>query len=163
MNKCRECGRETVNLHFCSRSCSASYNNRGVRRHGKAPTKCLNCGEETRNPKYCSNRCQKDYERKSVFSEIRKTGKCPDTVMTSKYTRRFLEEEFGSGCSVCGINEWQGKPLGLEVDHIDGNSENNAVENLRLICPNCHSQTPTYKAKNKKSGRTWRKKYAGLA
>jgi 5-methylcytosine-specific restriction endonuclease McrA len=43
---------------------------------------------------------------------------------------------------------WCGKPVPLELDHIDGDPENNVRENLRLICPNCHAQTPTYKGKN---------------
>jgi hypothetical protein len=46
-----------------------------------------------------------------------------------------------------------GKPLVVEVEHKDGNSENNAPENVCLLCPNCHSQTDTYKAKNKGKGR----------
>jgi hypothetical protein len=53
-------------------------------------------------------------------------------------------------CSRCGlVPEWNGEPLILQVDHIDGNSHNNAVENLRLLCPNCHSQTPTWCNKNR--------------
>jgi hypothetical protein len=42
-----------------------------------------------------------------------------------------------------------GKPIPIELDHIDGNSDNNSAENLRLICPNCHAQTETYKVANK--------------
>lgn len=54
-------------------------------------------------------------------------------------------------CDVCHLPpEWQGKPLTLRLDHIDGDRDNYAVENLRLICPNCDSQTDTYCAKNKK-------------
>lgn len=47
-------------------------------------------------------------------------------------------------CSICNITEWMGKPLTLHLDHIDGDSFNNTKENLRLVCPNCHSQTETY-------------------
>lgn len=54
-------------------------------------------------------------------------------------------------CAECGIgSEWNGKALTLQLDHIDGNSENNALENLRLLCPNCHTQTPTYGSKKLK-------------
>ena len=48
---------------------------------------------------------------------------------------------------------WNKKPIPLEVEHNDGNSDNNLMKNLSLICPNCHAQTPTYKGKNKGHGR----------
>lgn len=51
-------------------------------------------------------------------------------------------------CSICGIDSWNEKPLSLQLDHIDGDRLNNFIENLRLLCPNCHSQTDTYCGKN---------------
>ena len=48
-------------------------------------------------------------------------------------------------CDECGISEWNTKPLTLELDHIDGDVSNNELSNLRLLCPNCHSQTSTYR------------------
>lgn len=75
-----------------------------------------------------------------------------------KWAVRHLSETNGYSCSCCGISEWNGQHITLEVDHIDGQSANNNVNNLRLLCPNCHSQTDTYKAKNKGNGRTYRKK-----
>jgi len=54
-------------------------------------------------------------------------------------------------CVECGIgNEYNGKPITLELDHINGDNLDNKLENLRILCPNCHSQTPTYKSKNRK-------------
>lgn len=53
-------------------------------------------------------------------------------------------------CEKCGIEKWQNKPLTLHLDHIDGNSTNHNIENLRILCPNCHSQTDTYCGRNKK-------------
>jgi Zn finger protein HypA/HybF involved in hydrogenase expression len=51
-------------------------------------------------------------------------------------------------CSKCGISEWLGQPITCHLDHIDGDNTNNELENLRILCPNCHSQTDTYGSKN---------------
>lgn len=56
------------------------------------------------------------------------------------------------GCSECGIEDWFGKPLVLELDHINGINTDNRLENLRLLCPNCHSQTHTFRGRNKNLG-----------
>ena len=52
-------------------------------------------------------------------------------------------------CECCGITEWRGQPTPIELDHINGNNRDNRLENLRLLCPNCHAQTPTYRGRNK--------------
>ena len=54
-------------------------------------------------------------------------------------------------CEMCGITEWNGKPTPIELDHIDGNHNNNNLDNLRILCPNCHAQTDNYRGKNKGS------------
>lgn len=54
-------------------------------------------------------------------------------------------------CQICGISDWNGKKLVLDLDHINGVNTDNRLENLRLLCPNCHSQTDTYKGKCKSS------------
>ena len=63
--------------------------------------------------------------------------------------KRILHEQ-NNECTICGMKDtWQGKTLIFELDHIDGNNENNLRDNLRLVCPNCHSQTDTYCGRNK--------------
>ena len=52
-------------------------------------------------------------------------------------------------CSICGINEWLGQPISLQLDHINGIHNDHRRENLRFLCPNCHSQTETYAGRNK--------------
>lgn len=56
-------------------------------------------------------------------------------------------------CEICGVSEWQGVNLTCELDHINGDSRDHRLENLRMLCPNCHSQTPTFRSKNIRSGR----------
>lgn len=52
-------------------------------------------------------------------------------------------------CRECGLSDWLDKPISLELDHIDGNPKNNLLTNLRLLCPNCHSQTDTFRNKKR--------------
>lgn len=62
--------------------------------------------------------------------------------------KRYLKEKFGDCCAECGQeSSWNNKPLTLQLDHIDGNSDNNRLTNLRLLCPNCHTQTETFGSK----------------
>lgn len=56
-------------------------------------------------------------------------------------------------CSKCGIDHWQGETIVLDLDHINGNNRDNRISNLRYLCPNCHSQTDTYKGRNKNTGK----------
>ncbi|MEU6305507.1 HNH endonuclease signature motif containing protein [Streptomyces chartreusis] len=68
----------------------------------------------------------------------------------SRLKRAMRELGAAENCALCGIEpEWLGEPLPLEVDHIDGNWRNNRIENLRLLCPNCHSTTDSYRGRSK--------------
>lgn len=77
------------------------------------------------------------------------------------YVRRHIASEQGDRCSICGSPAfWQGQPLVLVLDHIDGDTQNRR-EDLRLICPNCDAQLPTFKDRNKGRGRfARRQRYA---
>lgn len=66
----------------------------------------------------------------------------------STLKRALLRAGVPYKCEQCGIAEWQGQALTLHVDHKDGKYWNNQKENLRFLCPNCHSLTPTWCAKN---------------
>ena len=68
-------------------------------------------------------------------------------------------------CECCGVSEWNGKPISLQLYHIDGNPKNNSLENLQILCPNCHTQTDNYgskNARNKERGMTSSSEDSGL-
>ena len=148
--QCLNCKTETTNDKFCCRQCSAVYNNTNNHWRSKIVKvikTCLNCGSVCNN-KYCNTHCQKMYEAKS---------KIADNTVSSHTIKWFLINTIGNICSVCNITEWNNKPISMELEHINGNSDDNTLENCCLICPNCHSQTSTYKAKNKGNGRHTRR------
>jgi 5-methylcytosine-specific restriction endonuclease McrA len=77
-----------------------------------------------------------------------------------KEVRRWVRERDKNQCSQCGWTKVNPitKICPLELDHIDGDFTNNRPENLRMLCPNCHSLTPNYGSLNRGSGRGIRKK-----
>lgn len=69
-------------------------------------------------------------------------------VPSWKLLKKLLKEGYKENrCEVCGITEWNGKPITLQLHHIDGDYLNNSLENLQVICPNCHSQTDNFRGK----------------
>ncbi len=114
---------------------------------------CLHCQKEntwgrSKNNKYCDNICQglfKWYnETKPEIIEGKRDG---PTVL-----KKFLVEERGEKCEECGqTSTHNNKPLVLQLDHVDGDSDNNFPSNIRLLCPNCHSQTENFGSKGKGS------------
>jgi hypothetical protein len=70
-------------------------------------------------------------------------------IQSNKLKKYLLEEKiFSPICNSCNLSNWLTKPIALELDHINGNHSDNRLSNLRLLCPNCHAQTPTYRGKN---------------
>lgn len=127
---------------------------------------CLNCGikkslKKNSKGKYCNNTCQFEYQNKKRIKDFLEGKYKGKRLLYAKgrWNRVLLEKTFGEKCNCCGIgNEWIGKPITLEVNHIDGKAYNNILSNLEFLCPNCHSQTKTFRAKNKNSDRSFIKK-----
>ena len=158
---CKYCGKiipyEKRENDFCNHSCSASYNNKGICRHGiKKPeySYCLNCGKEIiEGNKFCNNTCASQYKEKEyiqrwlIGEESGTVGK--DDI--SKRVRKYFFKIHNNSCEKCGwnvVNLFTGK-VPLQIHHIDGDCMNNSPENLQLLCPNCHSLTENFGARNK--------------
>lgn len=76
-------------------------------------------------------------------------------ISTNFLRLRLLKEGiFEKICSSCGLDSWMNAPIPIELDHINGDKYNNTLENLRILCPNCHALTDTYKGKNRKFGKS---------
>lgn len=140
---------------FCSQTCSAIYNNRNRNRNRseKIKCKCINCFIEIfpkrSKQKYCSIKCSgEDVSKKAYQKFLNKESINP------RVAKPYILKEQNCKCSICKVqNEWNNKILIFVLDHIDGNSENNNIDNLRLVCPNCDSQLDTFKSKNRGKGR----------
>jgi len=113
--------------------------------------------------KYCSNKCQWEFQYR-VYIERWRRGEVTGTKGinakgVSNHLKRFLIIKFGERCAECGWNKRHQKTnkVPLELDHIDGNADNNHEGNIRLLCPNCHSLTDNFRNLNRGRGRLWRK------
>lgn len=176
---CFCCKTELNGLHkkkFCSRSCSVKHNNsvnpkrkkiikfkkiETVNLKNEIEIKCLLCQKnlDSRQKNYnknqfCSTICLIESKHQN---RIKKFNKGDNLKICANALRIFIKKIYGHQCSKCKNTHWNGLLIPIEVEHVDGNSENNTRENLCLLCPNCHAQTPTYKAKNVGQGRAYRR------
>jgi 5-methylcytosine-specific restriction endonuclease McrA len=118
---------------------------------------------KTYNCKTCGKESKVSHQKKNVYCslECSAEGILLESVERAKLglirerptLRKVLARLNGYTCECCGISEYNGKPLTLQVDHKNGLANDNSLSNLRLICPNCHSQSDTYSGRNKGRGR----------
>jgi predicted restriction endonuclease len=133
---------------------------------------CRSCGQQITHEKhslavYCSHDCQWE-RRKRAYLEGWKEGRESGngvgvSVNLSEVVRGYIMEKYDRKCALCGwcgINPKSGRSP-LTVHHIDGDALNSSEDNLILLCPNCHSLTPTYGSLNKDSARSSRRKQKG--
>lgn len=117
------------------------------------------CGKEPNRSyyKYCSNACQQKYQFQVHIKNWLdgKDSGLQSLGIVATYVKKYLREKFGNKCCLCGWSKTNPKTgqVPLVADHIDGNWRNNTENNLRLICPNCDSLSPTYAGLNKGKGR----------
>jgi hypothetical protein len=156
---CQECdkplyGEQTV---FCSRKCSTTFYNRAR----KVTVHCLQCESPIHgdsNRKYCSKKCQQAWQTAQLvkrWQDGKENGWHGKTYLIAGYVRDYLFKKFHNRCQECGwskVNKTTGR-VPLQVDHVDGNPSNCRESNLKLLCPNCHSLTPTFGRLNKESCR----------
>lgn len=154
---CLNCSKEITSKYgkkFCSQKCSAVFNNTGR----GCIVNCSFCKKnfkpQRRNSSrlFCSRYCMGQSKQVETNVKILKGD-----VTERRTLKRFYIALYGHKCQLCNNTEWTGKPIPIILDHIDGHSENNNVDNLRLICPNCDALLPTYKSKNKGKGRAYRR------
>ena len=146
--------------NFCNHSCSAIFNN--SKRVAKELWNCKNCNREHltvpyRKRNFCNKKCTLEFKNKERIDNWKLTGEIESKTIPP-WLKRYILKKQESKCNRCSIDKWNNEDIVLELEHKDGNSNNNKEENLCCLCPNCHSQTPTFKAKNKGNGREYRRK-----
>lgn len=123
---------------------------------------CQHCGDRTNNPTYCSHSCSAKANNQDrikpapipvdKFAQTLERFKI-GSIVSRPTLRTCLAHTHGYKCNVCQLDDWNNLPITLIVDHINGDASNNHPTNLRLICPNCNSQTSTFSGRNKGNGR----------
>ena len=114
----------------------------------KCKPETLNSYLKQMNIEYAGNMGGKEIKSDPKYKTAEEyvKGTCVKShILKQKLIRDGLRE---AKCEICGLKEWLGNPIPLELDHIDGNHYNNELNNIRIICPNCHALQPTNSGKN---------------
>jgi len=103
------------------------------------------CYNPNQSGKGIHKKAPKKYELENILN-----GLHPE-YQSYKLKNKLIEAGLKENkCECCGITQWNGKEIKFELHHIDGNSSNNSLSNLRILCPNCHSQTDNFRSKKRK-------------
>lgn len=160
---CCNCNKEftpdSKRRKFCNQVCATTFNNKH-RNRKRSNKNCLFCKKIfypfSSRVKFCTVRCSADHKSLIAYQNV--TNNTGETYSPRCAKKHILKEQENK-CIICKCSHtWNDQLLIFILDHIDGDSTNNKRENLRLVCPNCDSQLPTYKSKNKNSGRHYRTK-----
>jgi hypothetical protein len=152
---------------FCSSTCSANFHNRAryetklANRALKSLKACAICNNDffssKSTQKCCSRSCDAQYKRKSYIDLWLEGSECGygKNFLLSNYIRNYLLDLANHQCTKCGWREINPvtQKVPLEINHKDGNPANAHVSNLEVVCPNCHSLTPNFRALNRNSPR----------
>lgn len=160
IKKCLNCNSElkTGQVKYCSRSCSVTINNKLKIKEEITCDFCKKKYKGKSNSKYCSKLCSnEDKKHKNISKWLcgDDLGYKSKNVVLKTFIRNYLFEIRGTACSSCGFDvkhPIDNKTIN-EIDHIDGDASNNSIDNLRILCPNCHALTSTFRARNKNSKR----------
>lgn len=130
---------------------AARYDWNAVRRFyegGKSPAECQERFGFTRSAWYEAVE-RGSIERRSAKAELELMLNRPGGMSRGSVKRRLISLGLKSGsCERCGVDSWRDSPLTIALHHVNGDGRDNRLENLRLLCPNCHSQTDTYGGRN---------------
>lgn len=146
---CENCSTNIIIIYgsgrFCSQKCARGFSTKKNRKEINEKVSYSLKGRSIHNTNNWNDQ---------TLIKIRKTYKekrdnIPFELASSEIKKERIFLEQNERCNCCGITDWNGKPLSFELEHKDGNNLNNDRQNLEVLCPNCHSQTTTWRGRNK--------------